>query len=41
MMMKCHNIICGLLVVFCGSVNIEGQGICRVRVLQVFECGGI
>ena len=26
------DIMCGLVVVFCGSINMEGEGICGVRV---------
>ena len=36
-----NDIICGLVVVFCVSVSIEGEGICGVRVPQVFQFSGI
>ena len=36
-----NDIICGLIVVFCVSVSIEGEGICGVRVPRVFQFSGI
>ena len=35
------DIMYGLVVVFCGSVNMEGEGICGVRVARVFQFSGI
>ena len=35
------DIMCGLVVVFCVSVNMEGEGICGVRVARVFQFSGI
>ena len=35
------DIMCGLVVVFCGSVNMEGEGICGVWVARVFQFSGI
>ena len=35
------DIMCGFVVVFCGSVNMEGEGICGVRVARVFQFSGI
>ena len=34
------DMICGLVLVFCISVSIEGEGICGIRVLQVFQFSG-
>ena len=36
-----NDIICGLVVVLCVPVNIEGEGICGVWVAQVFQFSGI
>ena len=36
-----NNIIFGLVVVFCISVSIEGEGICGIRVPRVFQFSGI
>ena len=36
-----NDIICGLVVVFCIPVSIEGEGICGVRVARVFQLCGI
>ena len=36
-----NDIICGLVVVFCVLVSIEGEGICGVRVARVFQFSGI
>ena len=36
-----NDIICGLVVVFCIFVSIEGKGICGVRVPRVFQFSGI
>ena len=36
-----NDIIYRLVVVFCVSVNIEGEGICGVRVARVFQFSGI
>ena len=36
-----NDIICGLVVVFCISVSIEGEGICGIRVPRVFQFSGI
>ena len=35
-----NDMICGLVLVFCISVSIEGEGICGVRVPQVFQFSG-
>ena len=36
-----NDIICGLVVVFCVPISIEGEGICSVRVARVFQFSGI
>ena len=36
-----NDIICGLVVVICVSVSIEGEGICGVQVPGVFQFSGI
>ena len=36
-----NNMICRLVLVFCVSVRIEGEGICGVRVPRVFQFSGI
>ena len=35
-----NDMICGLVLVFCVSVSIEGEGICGVRVPRVFQFSG-
>ena len=35
-----NDMICGLVLVFCVFVNIEGEGICGVRVPRVFQFSG-
>ena len=35
-----NNMICVLVIVCCVSVNIEGEGICGVRIARVFQFSG-
>ena len=35
-----NDMICRLVLVFCISVSIEGEGICGVRVPRVFQFSG-